>query len=270
MRDIRFRGEVFARAFTTRPIHEVDANEIEAFLRSRFEGNLNRKNYRRIISLLFSFAVKKKYILTNPVREVTIPKVDESEPRILTLPETRALLAAADPDFLPVVAIGLFGGLRPEAEIWRLNWRDVDFKSRLIIVKKSKNIASRRDVGILDNLLAWLKPYAGKTGPVTIYKGTPFYLRVAATKERAIKALEEQGIAAHNLREWPNDCLRHMFASCHYAAFHNSGDSASQMGHSGDLRVFFRHYRGLIDESEAHEYWKIFPPCPEPFSVVAA
>ena len=69
MRDIRFRGEVFARAFTTRPIHEVDANEIEAFLRSRFEGNLNRKNYRRIISLLFSFAVKKKYILTNPVRE---------------------------------------------------------------------------------------------------------------------------------------------------------------------------------------------------------
>jgi hypothetical protein len=50
----------------------------------------------------------------------------------------------------------------------------------------------------------------------------------------------------------------------------NAGDSAEQLGHGGDLTIFFRHYRGRIREPEAPEYWEIYPWSPQPFSVVAA
>lgn len=139
----------------------------------------------------------------------------------------------------------------------------------MIDVQKSKNVASHRFVRIPDNLLAWLKPYANKKGQVSI-RNDAFFRRMRATRAGAVTALEERGIAADNLRDWPSDCLRHTFASCHYAAFKNAGDSAEQLGHGGDLTISFRHYRGRIREPEAREYWEIYPRSPQPFSVVAA
>ena len=61
------------------------------------------------------------------------------------------MLEAATPDFLPVIAIGLFAGLRPESEIWRLVWAHIDLEDRTIDVQKSKNDASVRHVQISDN-----------------------------------------------------------------------------------------------------------------------
>jgi hypothetical protein len=40
------------------------------------------------------------------------------------------MLEAATPDFLPVIALGLFAGLRPESEIWRLAWSNIGFEDR--------------------------------------------------------------------------------------------------------------------------------------------
>jgi integrase len=50
-------------------------------------------------------------------------------------------------------ALGLFAGLRPESEIWRLAWSNFDFEDREIDVQKSKNVASHRFARIPDDLL---------------------------------------------------------------------------------------------------------------------
>jgi integrase len=164
----------------------------------------------------------------------------------------------AVPELVPALALGLFAGLRPEAEIWRLDWSHIDLADRTIDIQKSKNVASHRFVRISDNLAQWLKPYAKKHGPIGPVDDA-YHWRLQKSRELAAAALQKAGVDATNLLAWPQDCLRHMFASCHYAAFKNAGDTAEQIGHGGKLGVFFRHYRNRIKEADALAYWQILP-----------
>jgi integrase len=149
-------------------------------------------------------------------------------------------------------------GLRPEAEIWRLDWSHIDLDERLIDINKSKNVASHRHVRISDNLFAWLKPHAKKRGPLTLLD-EPYFRRMRETRERAALKLEKENKPTDNLREWPSDCLRHTYATCHYAAFKRAEDTAEQLGHGGKLGTFFRHYRNRIKEADALAFWQIYP-----------
>jgi integrase len=87
----------------------------------------------------------------------------------------------------------------------------------------------------------------------------PYFRRMRETRDRAARKLEAAGIPAENLRDWPSDCLRHTFASCHYAAWKDAADTAEQLGHGGNLRMFFRHYRNRVKEAEALAFWQIYP-----------
>jgi hypothetical protein len=51
----------------------------------------------------------------------------------------RRSLRATGADFVPTIAIGLFAGLRPEAELWHLDWKSINLANKLIDVTKSKN-----------------------------------------------------------------------------------------------------------------------------------
>jgi hypothetical protein len=46
----------------------------------------------------------------------------------------------------------------------------------------------------------------------------------------------------------------------HSAAFKNDGDTSQQLGHGGSLKVFQRHYRDRVEESEAKAFGEIYPP----------
>ena len=85
----------------------------------------------------------------------------------MTLPEAEAFLRATGADFVPAIAIGLFAGLRPEAELWHLDWQSINLAGKLIDVTKSKNSISHRFVKNSDDLVAWLAPYAKKSGQAT-------------------------------------------------------------------------------------------------------
>jgi integrase len=261
LRDLRFRLKAFGKSaeFQQTPVHEIAADQIDVWLRRLEGGPVNRNNYRRLLSVLFSFAVKRRYALKNPVADVEVANVEVIKPGILTAEEARALLEAATPDFVPVIALGLFAGLRPESEIWRLEWHHIDLEERLIEINKSKNVASHRHVRISDNLLSWLKPHAKKKGPITLVD-EPYFRRMRETRQRAAAKLEEKKMPFQNLREWPNDCLRHTYASCHYAAFKNAADTAEQLGHGGNLQMFFRHYRNRVKEADALAFWQISRP----------
>ncbi len=105
--------------------------------------------------------------------------------------------------------------------------------------------------------------------PVTI-QGDAYFRRMQVTRKRAIKALEEQGIAADKLRVAKRLSAPHVCELPLYAAFKNAGVSAKELGHGGGLTIFFRHHYDRVKEHEALEFWKIYPHSPEPFSVVAA
>jgi integrase len=184
--------------------------------------------------------------------------------------EARALLEGATPEFVPIIALGLFAGLRPEAEVWRLDWSHIDLDAREIDVQKSKNLASYRFVKISDNLAAWLKPHAKKKGPLWLLQDEAFFRRMREIRERAAAKLEADGKDADNLREWPSDCLRHSFASYTYA-LKGAEYTAKELGHGGKLDLLHRRYGNRVRETEALAFWQILPASAAvPFSVEAA
>jgi len=113
-------------------------------------------------------------------------------------------------------------------------------------------------VKIADNLAAWLAPYAKKNGPVSV-KGDSYYTRLQRARDTAADKLEAGKVDAISLRLWPQDCMRHTYATFHYAAFKSAGDTAHQLGHGGSLRTFQRHYLNRAREPEAKAFWQILP-----------
>jgi hypothetical protein len=75
----------------------------------------------------------------------------------------------------------------------------------------------------------------------------------------AARRLHQAGMLCPSLEDWPQDAMRHTFASMHYAAFKHAAETAEQMGHSRGLRVFFRHYRSRIKETDARAFWQLQP-----------
>lgn len=82
--DLKQRLRVFSKAFAGRPIHHIGADEIDNWLRSLESSAATRNNYRRILSVVFSFAVKKHYAMKNPVSDVEVATVKITKPGILT------------------------------------------------------------------------------------------------------------------------------------------------------------------------------------------
>jgi len=57
---------------------------------------------------------------------------------------------------------------------------------------------------------------------------------------------------------WPNNGLRHSYASYHLAQFKSADSLALELGHSG-TDIIFRHYRQVVKPTAAQRYWEIMP-----------
>ena len=156
-------------------------------------------------------------------------------------------VAAQTPtELLPAVTIQAFAGLRIP-ELLRPEWGEVDQTRGFITVsaKKAKT-ANRHLIPVAPNLVEWLRPYAGKTG-LLWDKGFRSY-------HVALRNLATEIGFAH----WPNNGLRHSFASYHLAKYQNAPQLALEMRHSTP-RMVFDNYREVVAPAEAERYWIIRP-----------
>jgi integrase len=190
---------------------------------------------------MFSFAIDREYVQMNPLERIRKPTSD-SQPEILTVEQTQALLEAASPLILPYIAIGAFAGLRA-SEIERLDWSDIDFTENEIAVS-AESKTGERHVDMLPNLREWLLPHRQLSGKIA-----PSNLRKHFEQTR-----EAAGIVP-----WPNNALRHSFGSYHLKHFGNDALTRLQMGHWRDSTVLFAHYRRAVTRGNAEQYWNITP-----------
>jgi integrase len=244
--DLKLRLTHFCRDFGNRPIAGITVEELDNWLRALPGSPKSRLNYRANVGVLFSYATKRRMLEFNPITHTARPKLPDNPPEIFGVDELRALLDTANrlsPDVVPMLALGAFAGLR-EAEIQRLAWSEIDLARGHIEVKAAKaKSARRRIVPIQPNLAAWLQPYAAMKGRV---------VPVGARSQlaRARKATE--------LARWPNNGLRHSFASYRLAAIHDAPRVASELGHTTP-QLLYSTYRELVRPEEAERYWKIRP-----------
>lgn len=240
----------FAKTFGERPIHTVLSRDIEEWITSNAHWSPEtRRNYLKDLRSLWNYALKNNYVPENPVDRLERPTVPSTPPGILTPSQAKSLLAEAakvkgEASMLPYVAIGMFCGLR-SAELVRLDWKEIDLKTRLVEVTAAKaKTRQRRHVRIPANLAAWLKPYAKPSGRVT----------PADRPEGALGRLADKA----KIAPWPKNALRHSFASYHLAHHKDASKTALEMGHNSQ-KLLFASYRELVKPKQAAEYWKIVP-----------
>jgi integrase len=241
--DLKCRLGQFSENFGERLVSEIQAHEIDRWLRDLNVSPVTRNNSRRVLCTAFSFALAHNYCVENPAAKTAKAKEIEGTVGILSVAETARLLEAADAELVPFIAIGAFAGLR-RAEIERLDWSEVDLETGLIEVKAVKaKSARRRFVKIRPNLAKWLAPYAAHRGMVA---------------SGQIRRQFEATRAAAGIKQWPSNALRHSFASYHLAHFNDAAALALELGHT-DAGLVFQHYRQIVKPKEAHRYWEIMP-----------
>jgi integrase len=244
IQDLRSRLPRFAKDFDGKMVEEITPEEIGDWLRSLEVGPTTRNNFRRCLVMMFSYAAKRGYVTSNPAAKTEKAKEIDAVPGILTVQQMARLLDAAPPELLPYVAIGAFAGLR-RAELERLDWSEIHFEENLIEVTSKKSKTSRRRfVKIQPNLREWLAPVRKHSGKVA-----PDNLETQLETAREAAAL---------LADWPDNALRHSFASYHLAHFKDAAALALEMGHT-DSGMIFNHYRQLVKPKEAERYWNIAP-----------
>jgi integrase len=253
IQDLRSRLGQFSASFGDRPVSEIQGHEIDDWLRRLNVAPVTRNNFRRVLCTAFNFAKARNYCVGNPALSTAKAKEIEGTVGILTVTETARLLEAATAELVPFIAIGAFAGLR-RAELERLDWSDIDLESGLIEVKAVKaKSARRRFVKIQPNLAKWLAPHAALRGNVM-----PENYKKALARVRA----------AAGIKHWPNNALRHGFASYHLAHFNDAAALALELGHT-DAGLVFQHYRQIVKPKDAQRYWLITPSASASAKLVA-
>ena len=249
-RSTRYQEDASARlkklaASFEMPIGDVDQAKLQKWLNELKVAGRTRNNFRALLIRLFNFAQQSGYLppaLPTAAEGLSKAKDEGGEIGILLPKSMKKLLLHASERLVPYLAIGGFAGLR-SAEILRLHWEDINFKQGHIEVKASKAKTSQRRLAPLTpNLKAWLRPYRGLTGPIC--------------PTREIET-ERRKLAAKLEIEWPNNALRHSFASYRLAHLKNAPQLALEMGNSP--QVIFSNYREVVTPKSAERWFAISP-----------
>lgn len=251
--DYKFVFNRFNRSYGERMAHDVHQKDVEDWLDGNTKSLATRRIYMKFLNTLFAYALKRGYMAVNPLDALELPQVLLKPPAIFTIEQTisflRAVVENPELELRAYVSIGLFAGLRP-TEMTRLEWSHVRLDERVILVNADASKTSqKRFVDISDNLLAWLRPIAKESGPLT-----PRSLSVRV-REAWRKTQEFRN---GKIEKWPQDGMRHSYASYHLAQHKNAPLTSLQMGHTSP-QMLFNHYRNLVLAADAERYWKITP-----------
>jgi integrase len=224
---------------------DITSKELKEWLNRLGVGPRGRNNFRALLVAVFNFAKTAGYLPKNqPTEADSLTKAkDIASPIGIFSPEDFGnLLGGADDSLTTYYALGGFAGLRT-AELQRSAWPEVKLDQGFIEVAAAKSkTAQRRLVPIQPNLAIWLRPYARSTGLV---------FRLSTINHKAAEFSRKLGIP------WPQNGLRHSFASYRLAHCKNAAEVALEMGNSP--RMIFQHYRELVTATDAARWWSISP-----------
>ena len=228
------------KGLARRRVRSITPQECAEYIETAFDTPRQRQKARLILSGVFGTAVKRGWSDANPVSKVEAPRVVEQPVPILSPQEIAQLTTTAEAyqggSCAAAVGMMLYAGIRPH-EVARLTWAQVDLQTRAIYIlpRHSKTGGARR---------------------VTVHK--PLH-RILRRHKRA----ENEMICPRNWlhhwrglrraagwgssRKWPQDALRHTFASYHLSHFRSYAELQVEIGHRDAtlLRTRYVDQRGV-------------------------
>ena len=204
--DQRMQLGLFRQMFPTLRLGDVRPAHISAFLDSLTGRSASTVNqYRIALSRFFNWAMRERQLTDrNPVAMTKARRAELPPPDFLTREQREELLEhVAGTDLALPVLVALYTGMRRQ-EIQRLVWRDVDFDSRTITVRRSKSLKFRA-VPMAERLEDALRAVERKSGPVCRAEGKEWSLHTMSHRLTSVSRRLPFPVRWH--------LLRHTFAS---------------------------------------------------------
>ena len=249
--DFRYFSRRFMKrcpGLAKRRVRSITAQECAQYIEMAFATPRQQQKARLILSGIFSTAVKRSWCDTNPVAKVEAPRVEETRVPILSVGEIAKLLSTAQQHHngqcAAAVGLMLYAGIRPH-EVSRLTWNEVDLQERAIYIlpRHSKTGGARR---------------------ITIHKPLMRILQKRKQQESSficppswLKNWRELRRAAgwNGDKKWPQDTLRHTYASYHLSYFRSYAELQCEIGHR-DTTLLRTRYVDQRAVQAAARFWE--------------
>jgi hypothetical protein len=241
---------LFIRGRESLPVSSIGSREIETWFAVRQESPRAKKGHVSLLSCLFAYCWRRRYIPENPVTRLAPVHIDRGTPSTLTVAQCSKALEftrTERPKLLGWLALTLFCGMRPDSEADFVSWKAINLKRGRIVVGRSKlrQVAPRIiDLSFCPPAAEWLRVAKKLKSPLPIH---------FESRRRAVRALR-----AHlGFKRWPQDVLRHTAASNLLAFHQDAGKVAAFLGNSAG--VLLRDYKALVFKEDAEKWMKLRP-----------
>lgn len=252
-----FDKEEPAGAVTTAAIEKAMAS-----MRAGGKSPQTIKGIRTAAHGLFQWAMDRDLVASNPVTRARAPKVKTDDVGTITPSQLVGLLRTAltiAPRSVPALAVWAFCGVR-RAELCRLRFEDLDqSRMELRVSAKAAKTGVARFIPMPEALAAWLEA-SKAAGVAPLGKLVPG--DDEAKSEGQLNRWLREVRPEAGLEEWPNNALRHSFAS-HAAALHDDfAKVAAWLGHARDPRLLVARYRHAVAKDAGKAWFAVLPTDP--------
>jgi integrase len=254
----KYKAQVRQGFARLHPLHEkivcdITPEDIEATLAEVVAAEYKhaRNQLLRTLTACLNYCIEREWLTVLPIKPKLMARdTGHREPSVLTPDQAARLLATVAemaPEFLGAYVIALFAGVRPTDELAGLRWEHVfaDGGETIHIPADIAKTHFQRYVKIEPTLAAWLKhiapPNFGQVMPNANIRKENRKIRRAA-----------------GLHPWPQDVMRHTYASCWMAVYRDEDRCRDNMGHRTKDQLV-RHYRKHMTESQAKAFWELTP-----------
>jgi integrase len=244
-RTLRNRLEKFRDHFQRRPA-DLSPWEVKKWIDSLDLSQRSKFGVWSECRSLYRWAVRYRILRENPFDQMEPLQKGRGDIEILTPDQMRQVLLQEMPDFLRAwIVLGGFAGLRT-IEAQRIQWDAIKLADRQIFVGskviKQTSGMRHRYVEILPVLRRHLPARSqGPVVPVTV---------------KAFRIAQRKLCASLGFPRWPQNCLRHSFASYHLANWQDAPKTAHEMGHTSPQLVHST-YAEAVTKKAARQWWAL-------------
>jgi hypothetical protein len=102
LKDLRIRVNIFAQTFGGEKAINISQQKVDDWIIAIPYSGTTKNNYRRLLGVLFSFAVDRKYTLQIPISKQSRSTVKRDKPGILNVDQCARLLSPVTRRFSPL------------------------------------------------------------------------------------------------------------------------------------------------------------------------
>jgi integrase len=245
-------------------IDEIALPHVREFIKTVLAKQLAPATVLKVVALLkemFKHAVQWGYLDANPAQYVERPRVEIEEMQILTPPEIRCLLEAAEEPVRTMILCAVLTGMR-RGELLGLKWEDIDFERNRIQVRRSlwrgqlispKSRRSRRAIDLAPTLKAALARLPSR------FKGETVFTAADGGRidpDNFINRDWARTLRRSRLRRIRFHDLRHTYASLLIAQGAHPKYIQVQLGHAS-IQTTLDRYGHLMPETHEAEARKL-------------